>query len=624
MTKTPQELKAEAKKLQARHALWRRGNLSWLLKDHQKRIFEHIDNEEEKVSVVLSARQVGKCIKFDQLVATPEGPRRMEDLKEGDYVLGYNSDGSVSPTRIVAHLNTGKKKLHEIWSQGKMLVSASEDHVLLTKFGEHYSEKKIKELTAADSLVIINPETKAEEVVSDYTFRNGGIALCYDIQIDNETNLFCLANGLVTHNSFLLFVHATEYCLKHPNSNVLFVAPTRQMCKEIIRDKKEKLFDTCPDELKPDWLERDFSLVFPNGSRIALLGTEQGSADRIRGRSLNQVYIDEAGFTKDLNNLVRSVAMPTLSTTGGRLIMASTPPKSKNHDMIGYIREAQSKGKLYVATIYDNPLVSEEDIEALAKASGGYDSPDFRREYLAEIIIDEESLVVPEFTPELEREVVQEPQRPAYFDAYVSMDIGFNDHTAALFAYYDAGKGHIVIEDEVVLKGKTTDVIAQSIKYKESELWTNEFSEQLEPRLRVSDTNLLLIADLDRIHDIRFEPTKKDNKDAAINEMRMMLRDGRIIINPKCHHLLNELRLAEWTTNGKDFKRLNNGSHCDALMALVYLVRNVDLTAIPMNTPKTSYGYSTEKHYSRSALDRKLDNNPFASALAKTFNIKRR
>jgi hypothetical protein len=341
----------------------------------------------------------------------------------------------------------------------------------------------------------------------------------------------------------------------------------------------------CPADLKPSYNTQDHIYRFPNGSEIQLAGTDNGHAESIRGNKAHLCIIDEAGFCDDLDYIVNSILIPTTTTTGGKIVMASTPSKAPDHPFMTFMKHAESQGRFIKRTIYDNPRLKPEDVQNLADALGGVDSADFKREYLVEMITSEDDAVVPEFNKDLEAKVVKEVPKPAYYDAYVAMDIGSKDLTVALFAYYDFLASKVVIEDEVVLSGKKmlTDNLAELIKLKEGELWTHSQTGQVKtPHLRVADNNnLILLNDLTAKHNINFVPTLKDNSDAALNNMRMLLRSERIVINPKCKTLIFHLKAAIWNRARTSYARGGDGGHYDAIDALKYLCRNINFNKNP-------------------------------------------
>lgn len=406
----------------------------------------------------------------------------------------------------------------------------------------------------------------------------------YDFIHNNPAPVLVIASSRQIGKSTLSTLLAVEECIKKPNSIVKFVAPKVKDIRRIIAPIIRDLTKDCPPDVRPKYNTQDHIYRFPNGSEIQLAGTDNGHAESIRGTKANLCIIDEAGFCDDLDYVVSSVLVPTLTTTGGKIIMISTPSKSPDHPFMEFMAEAEAEGRFIKRTIYDNTMLSREQIKKIAEAIGGEDSVDFKREYLVEKIISEDDAVIPEFTDELQKKIVVETTRPPFFDSYVSMDIGGRDLTVVLFAFYDFLGGRTVIEDELVFNRKIlTDELAYAIKEKEETLWAHPITKEPHRRiLRVADNNnIILLNDLAAKHEIAFVPTAKDNKIAALNNMRMMLKTGKIIINPRCKTLISHLKGAIWNKTKTDFARSTDKGHYDSVSAMMYLTRNINLTKNP-------------------------------------------
>lgn len=241
--------------------------------------------------------------------------------------------------------------------------------------------------------------------------------------------------------------------------------------------------------------------------------------------------------------------------------------------------------KIEEITNYSEEIVYDLEIEQDHSYKGSHIT--FHNcEFMCNLQIDQEKMVVGEFNKELQEKIVREVPFPDFFDAYVAMDIGFIDMTAVLFAYYDFRTQQTVILDELVINGTklTTDYLAANIKEKEFSLFQYPSTKLPVPvYLRVADNNnQILLNDLNRLHNLIFVPTAKDNKDAQINELKMRLKTERIIIHPRCKNLIYHLKSAKWDKQRKSFIRIPShphegllGGHCDALDALLYLIRNV-------------------------------------------------
>ena len=407
----------------------------------------------------------------------------------------------------------------------------------------------------------------------------------YSFIKNNPHKIVVMACSRQMGKSWLLCTLAIEQCIKQPNSIVALIAPEVKMIKRILRAKMREILVDCPKDIAPEYKSVDHIYRFPNGSEIQIAGTDNGHAESLRGIKANLCIVDEAGFCSDLDYIVKNILIPTTTNTEGKIILSSTPPKTNDHDFVKFWQRAEIVGSLIKRTIYDNPRLNKRQIEDLAEAIGGITSISFRREYLCELITSEEDAVVPEFNEDLQKKIIKEWPRPPYYDAYASMDIGFRDLTVTLLAYYDFRKGKLIIEDELIVKGDKflTHIYAKDLREKESKLWINPRTrEPKDPYLRVADNNnLILLNDLQTQHRLTFMAIAKDNSDAALNNMRMMLRQERIIINPRCVTLINHLKNAIWNKARNSYVRSADSGHFDAVDSLKYLCRGVQMNKNP-------------------------------------------
>ena len=399
--------------------------------------------------------------------------------------------------------------------------------------------------------------------------------------------------------SFEVLLEAVELCNSKEFAIVKYICPKLKMVKTIVNLNMRIILEDCPDEMRPEWRENDKIWLFPNGSEIQFAGTDNGSHEGLRGGSAHLCIVDEAGFCDHLEYVIKSILRPTILTTGGKIIMISTPSKSSDHEFIQkYVLPLQRAGTLMLLNIHDNPMLTPETIEELKlDYPTGDQDPHYRREYLCEIIRDKDSVVIPEFDPKKEMEIVKAMERPPFYDAYTSGDVGFRHLTVYLFAYWDFKKATLVVEDELVMNGPemTTEKLAQRIKEKELKNFStvNDAGDTVAHPMymRVMDNNLIMMNDLNKLHNLPFLATDKDNKEAQINNVRMMISNNQIVINPRCKHLIYHLKGASWKAGNsanRVFAELSDtldhsvrGGHADALDALIYLVRNIVRTKNP-------------------------------------------
>jgi hypothetical protein len=235
------------------------------------------------------------------------------------------------------------------------------------------------------------------------------------------------------------------------------------------------------------------------------------------------------------------------------------------------VGKAAATGDLYKYTIYDAPHIPREKADEYVNEAGGPDSPTARREYFAEIVIDETHAIVPEFS-RVKADIVVERERPEYYDAYVSADFGFHDLTVVLFSYWDFARARLVIEDEISMQGASGIEVGMAVAAKERALWPG-----IKPT-RVADAPAQLLADL--AHPtlgpgVAFGPARKDDAEAALNALRMEIGRKRVEIHPRCKTLTSHLEYGTWNSSRTSYDRAEGYGHWDAIDALKYLLRSV-------------------------------------------------
>jgi hypothetical protein len=446
----------------------------------------------------------------------------------------------------------------------------------------------------------------------------------------NKINVVLCARRL--GKTYLMCTLAIEECLRRPNAVVKYAFPRQNMAKRMLVPVMRAVLEDCPAHLKPEYMVAEKCFRFPNGSEIQISGTDNGNIENLRGGDSHLNIVDEAGFCSDLTYGIKSVLGPTTKITGGRTIMVSTPSRSENHEFItDWVLPYMAETRIKVYTIYDNPQFNEAAIrEALSEYPDGDKDPMFRREYLCEIIRSNEQMILPSFSTERESVIVSsEYQRPAFFSPYVGMDVGGSDLTAILFGYYDYMNATLVIEDEYICDGSTnTGIVADNVKRIESELWTNPIDQTpISPYLRVSDNNnIIFLNDLQKLYGLTFSKSKKDNREAAIKALDVDISQLKIVIHPRCLHLLYHMKFAEWNSSRTAFKRLKDsptgkirGGHADALAALIYLHRSIVKSYNPY---PSSYGEMSGPNTFKSLKTPESAKTNLANALNKLFKKK--
>jgi len=374
--------------------------------------------------------------------------------------------------------------------------------------------------------------------------------------------------------------YADYFARSNPNARILYLSKTTDNLDEILDQAFGHVHATCPDALLPKHEKKKNKYSYASGAEIRFKGLDRTGPDAIRGVKADLVVLDEFCFMENLSNLINNVLMPMIIATGGRILMASTPPFTPGHESINLINRCRIDGAFMKKTIYDCPRWTEKQIEQFAKEAGGLESDTFRREYKCELITQRDRAIFPNCTETHMETVVQEWDKPTTYipDHYISIDPGGRDLTAILFGYWDYEQASLVVEHEALLSDPSTTQINIEINRILKGPWKG-----IKPNKIIMDNNnTILIKDIRKLHKIQVVPTKKDNKEAQVNQTNIMFAANQIAIHPRCTNLIAQCRFGIWNKTRTSFDRTASLSHCDAVDALVYLVRNLDRSKNPI------------------------------------------
>jgi hypothetical protein len=438
--------------------------------------------------------------------------------------------------------------------------------------------------------------------------------------------------SFVIEESLLKKNHITRWC-----------EPWKNQCREIVMTEMDKIQSRIPKKYQFRWRMVDsYYLCDYTGSRIYLRGVNEDRGESARGTAAHLIVVDELGSWREPTYVINEVLLPQILTTKGKIIKLGTPPKNLAHIYYKMKERSQLENQFIQRTIRDQEIVDEPQVERLVVAMGGWDSAAVRRELLCEKIVDPTTSIVPEWDDKMIEEVPRTDTFP-YLLKYESIDSGVRDNFVVLFAYYDFLRAKLVVIDEIILSGNevTTERVADLMREKEQEHWNvhwEEFVQFNKPRWRmlsppnlrlkrVSDIDLRLINDMNLLHGIYVEKTDKGYLEEMVNQMRIFVGQGKLAVHPKCRNLIDCLRYGIWTDNKKDWQRMDKTEwqdsveqseflgHFDALAALMYLIRNLDMHTNPIpndfNKPEDNHFFDD--------IDREARKNK----LRKMFNVGR-
>lgn len=442
-------------------------------------------------------------------------------------------------------------------------------------------------MSAAEQLTYDKAQLWAAGVIAPWYLRDSQLDV-YELLLREKFPFVEAARRFGKTTSLLVFV--MEMLRANEGWICRWCFPNKNQAREVLSAEIAKLQKDCPERYRFRYQTTDSVYIGPNGSKLFIRGVNEDRGDSARGPASNIIVCDEYGFWNEPDYIVREALFPQLENQPGQwLIKASTPPRNLGHRYYIEREEAAKKNRFIQKIIYDNEALSTAELATIIEESGGINSPAFRRERLCEAVSDPEMLIIPEWS-DSDNTVPDDYPRPDFYTPYVGGDSGADDNTAILFGFYDFARNEVVIEDELILAGQTTETIIANAKIIEQRLWG-----EIKPRARVYDAVKQLIYDIFVTHKWPCQMPQKEDKIAAIHALRVEIGARRFKVKERCHHLRRQMKVGMWRDEKKlDFERTEGLGHLDAIAASIYFNRCIERkhNPIPQNL-----GLHKETHF---------------------------
>ncbi len=398
--------------------------------------------------------------------------------------------------------------------------------------------------------------------------------------------------------SSLLLMLFTEESKSKPKVKCGFFAPVKDGLLDYIEPIIEETYADCPPRLRPFFDRQRFMLRFANGSRIIFRGSNNQQHRIRRGMGFDLAGIDEARDVDNLDDLIDSVIMPSLLSNNGRLIISSTPADTRSHPLYQIRTRAEQEGwfvriPIWEAHQMDPEVYTKERIEQwkeeALKSPGGQDKWDM--EYECKWVVNRQRMAVPEWNSQTMVQTFGRDPYYQFYHHYMGLDWGYKDYTAVTFATLNFRKARLEVDGELTFSGRDvrSDFVSDkaALMYKalyQTPIFDPTRFPQVHPYRQVSDSaDPILINELNKYPGMMFIPVEKAHTlDAMLQEFRILVMRGKIVVDPKCNLTIHCLENAIWDNKHSKLDQDVLAHHFDHLMSLVYLARMVDWEANPI------------------------------------------
>jgi len=266
-------------------------------------------------------KKTRQCLAEGTIIYTPNGPKKIEDLKIGDIIYSYK-DGKVVESAVSNHFETGIRECIKISTENKDIICTPDHKFLINDKWVRADELKIK----VDSFTMPFGD-ELSEVSNKFglikKIEPAGKHCVFDITVDNTHCM--VANGFVTHNCGVSTISggfALWYAMFSSNKNILIVSKRDDDSKEFLNKNVKTIYNNLPEWMQNLWpltSSNEHEIVFANNSRIKSLTS---SKDTLRSQAASLNIIDEAAFCPEMD-IMWSGGWSTISH-GGSVIVIST------------------------------------------------------------------------------------------------------------------------------------------------------------------------------------------------------------------------------------------------------------------------------------------------------------
>lgn len=235
----------------------------------------------------------------------------------------------------------------------------------LDRLEHHAVQNMQRQEMAADSCPVKWLESVAPDITLDFWQK--------EFMLNQSRRALLLCSRQVG-KSFSVAARAAHRAISKPNSTVLTIAPSYRQ-SQLLYSKIAKFVQA--DSSVRAVRNTQFELELSNGSSVVSLPGD--SPDKVRGFSASFVAVDEASFVRDG---VLTALFPMLSTTGGDIVMLSTPAGASGVFHSAWMNNEEEWDRTKVLAT-DCPRIPAD---FLAEAKVRLGDLGWRREYLCEFV----------------------------------------------------------------------------------------------------------------------------------------------------------------------------------------------------------------------------------------------
>lgn len=355
------------------------------------------------------------------------------------------------------------------------------------------------------------------------------------------------------------------------NRDAVIIGLSSGWAEDIFWDNVKHFIDV--SGLKAHVDNSDLLVTFSNGNTLRLRGnSNRDERSKIRGTDYSLIIIDECQSQKALGPLMSDVLGAIITARSSSVILSGTGSLTSK----GYWMDVTTGSKStfwthFTATMNDNPTVPPDAMKKKLDEEFGGDANDvtYRREYLAENVLDTTRLVYPVF-----HKYDKLPPNEIINRMTIGIDYGSADSNAFV-CIGKSTKGKMYVLDIAKFNRSDVDKITDTVKY----MWDKNITQYKIPQencICIADTSDQSISAQIQKKGVRIQNAVKTDRIQQIFDLRSSLQKGDISIGEeeKFNPLVEELEcyLWQWDEDNKCviYETDEDAYHPDLLAAMRY------------------------------------------------------
>jgi PBSX family phage terminase large subunit len=391
-----------------------------------------------------------------------------------------------------------------------------------------------------------------------------------------KPNTYCCLAGVVPGKTFLLVRSIIIRACKTKSRHIILRQHFNHIKTSVWLETLPKVLSTCFPHLTVKWNKTDYFIELPNGSTIFVAGLDdEKHIEKILGKEFSTIYFNECSQLGYNSVQIALTRLAEKSDLRKKVYYDANPPTKRHWTYWFFIKgihpeNGQNLEQGQYASMLMNPQDNLENIdEEYISLLNSLDEKQRKRFLLGEFNDDSDGSAYYAFN----RDVNVTDFDSSYQSGQVRIGMDFNVMPmTAVIGYRVNDKFYIW--DEMFLENSDTFKMCDQLKAKKYVGTVYPDSTGANRKTSGKSDHVIL-----KESGFIIQSTRNPFVTDRVNNINRLLRDGKIIIHPRCKKLINDLEKVTWKNDELDQKTDKMLTHITD--ALGYLCWALD----PIKTP---------------------------------------